>query len=167
MRKPPKTTLLAAIIVIGLCSAAVVMTGVLVAVARAKETVLSTPLLIYPVTATTPGLCQAGQVGLTGPPQPTCYQVSTGLTIRKVGEVKVQKLGDGSFGLSVQLVGADKEAFAKLTKQNLQKQVAMVVNNQIVTAPRVDAPITGGKLLVTGQFTADNADRLAQDLTGT
>ncbi|GAB3653176.1 hypothetical protein GCM10027589_11210 [Actinocorallia lasiicapitis] len=168
MRRPPKTTLLAAIIVIGLCSAAVVMTGVLIAVARSTQTTLATPLAIYPVTVATPGTtcAQQGVAGFDGP-EPACYQVSAdSLNVKKVGDVKVQQLPDGSYGLSVQLIGADKKRFGEITQLNLQKQVAMVVNNRVITAPRVDSPVTGGKLLITGAFTQPAADQLARALTG-
>lgn len=166
MRRPPKTTLLAAIIVIGLCSAAVVMTGMLVAVARQNQTRLAVPLLIYPVVQQTAGACTAGTQGVTGP-EPSCYQVTEGMVVRKVGGVEVQRLRDGGYGVSLQLVGADREAFARITRAQLHKQVVMVVNGQAITAPRVDSPITGGRLLLTGRFSREGAERLAHDLTGT
>ncbi|GAA3234398.1 SecDF P1 head subdomain-containing protein [Actinocorallia longicatena] len=169
MRRPAKTTLLASIIVIGLCSAAVVMTGVLIAVARSSQTTLATPLSIYPVAGATSGrTCQ--QVGVAGfdGPEPACYQINEeGLKVTKVGDVKVKRLPDDTFGLSVQLIGADKKKFGEITRSNLQKQLALVVNGRVVTAPKVDSPITGGGLLITGQFTRPAADKLAHDLTGT
>ncbi len=166
MRRPPKTTLLAAIIVIGLCSAAVAMTGLLVAAARQSQTALAAPLLVYPVTEQTTGACPAGTQGVTGP-EPSCYRVTEGIVIRKVGEIEVLPLRDGSYGVSLQLVGADREAFAEITRANLHKQVVMVVGGQPVTAPRVDSPITGGRLLLAGNFPHAAAERLARDLTGT
>jgi hypothetical protein len=166
VRKPPRTALFAAIITIGLTIAAVVMAGVLVAVSISNQVELASPLLVYPVTQQAPGPCPAGVAGSINGPEPSCYQVASGLTIRRVSNVHVEGMPDGTYALSVKLLSGDRDAFAKLTKDNLNKQVALVVNGRVITAPRIDTPITGGRLLVTGQFTKPMADQLAVDLTG-
>ncbi len=43
--------------------------------------------------------------------------------------------------------------FYKLTKKNVDKQLAIVVNNEIISAPTVGQPIEGGKILISGNFT--------------
>ena len=165
MRRPPKTTLLAAIIVIGLCSAAVAMTGILVAAARQSEVRLASPLLLYPVARHTAGACPAGTQGVTGP-EPSCYQVTEGIVIRKVGEAEVQRLRDGSHGVALRLTGADRAAFADLTRVQQGKQLVVVVDDRVVTAPWLDGPITGGEVVITGRFTRTDAERLVRELTG-
>ncbi|MEO5877523.1 MAG: hypothetical protein ABIS86_01490 [Streptosporangiaceae bacterium] len=166
MRKPPRTALLAAIITIGLMIAAVVMSGILVVVSIRNQVVLASPLLVYPVVQQTSGPCPAGSAGSINGPEPSCYLVASGLTISKVSDVHVEGLKDGTYALSVKLLSGDRSAFAKLTRANLKKQVALVVNGKVITAPRIDDPITGGRLLVTGQFTKPAADQLALELTG-
>jgi len=165
VRRPPKTTLLAAIIVIGLCSAAVVMTGVLIATARQSQTKLDSPLLLYPVVRQTSGACPAGTQGVTGP-EPSCYQVTEGIVIRRVGAVVLRPLKDDSHGVSIRLVGSDREAFAALTRAQQGKQIIVVVGGRVVTAPWVDTPITGGEVLITGRFSRVDAERLVQEITG-
>ncbi|MEO3785688.1 hypothetical protein ABGB12_20355 [Actinocorallia sp. B10E7] len=165
MRRPPKTTLLAAIIVIGLCSAAVVMTGLLVATARQSQTRLASPLLLYPVSQQTPGACPTGTQGVTGP-EPSCYQVTEGIVIRKVGGIGLRPLRDGSQGISILLTGADRKAFADLTRAQQGKQIIVVVGGRVVTAPWVETPITGGEVLITGRFSRADAERLVHEITG-
>lgn len=165
MRRQPKTTLLAAILVIGLCSAAVAVSGVLVAAARQSRVELAAPLLLYPVAQRTNGACPAGTRGITGP-EPACYQVTEGIVIRRVGGTEVRELRDGSHGVSLRLVGPDRAAFADLTRAQRGKQIAVVIGDQVITAPWVDAPITGGEVLITGRFTRADAQKLVGDLTG-
>lgn len=157
--------MITSVVAIALCACAVALTGVLLSVARQPRIPLAEPLLIYPVTQHVPGACAPGTPGITGP-EPSCYQVAEGLVVRTVSAVDVEPLPDGTYGISLHLVGADRSAFANLTRARSGGQLALVVNGQVVTAPRVDAPVTGGRILVTGQFSQANADKLAYDLTG-
>jgi len=157
--------LLAAIIVIGLCSAAVASTGVLVAAARQSEVRLDSPLLLYPVVQHTAGECPAGTQGVTGP-EPSCYRVSEGIVIRRVGAAEVKRLRDGSHGVTLRLLGPDREAFAELTRAQQGRQLVVVVEGRVVTAPWLGGPITGGEVVITGRFTRADAERLVHDLTG-
>lgn len=57
-----------------------------------------------------------------------------------------------------------KEKFAKLTKENLNKQIAIVLDNKIITAPTVSVEITDGKAVITGQKDIAEAQKLAKRL---
>jgi len=50
--------------------------------------------------------------------------------------------------------------FEALTEKNVGKQVAVFVDNEILTAPRVNEKISGGRAQITGQFTVAEAKRL-------
>ena len=50
--------------------------------------------------------------------------------------------------------------FEELTAKNVGKQIAVFVDNEILTAPRVNEKISGGKAQITGQFTLAEAKRL-------
>lgn len=158
--------MLAAIIVIGLCSAAVIMIGVLVAMSRQTEVTLGSPLKVYPVEQQMPGACPAGP-GINGP-EGQCYKLlpSGGLEIKKVAKIEVEQQQDGTYGVAIQLLSDATDAFANLTKSNLQRQLVLVMNNSVITAPKVDAPILGGRMLIVGQYTFESANRLATSLTG-
>ncbi|MFA5158390.1 MAG: protein translocase subunit SecD [Patescibacteria group bacterium] len=59
---------------------------------------------------------------------------------------------------------AGKEKFAKLTKENLNKQMAIVLDRRIVSAPTVQAEITDGKAIITGQKDIKEAKKLSDRL---
>ncbi len=50
--------------------------------------------------------------------------------------------------------------FAEITKRNVGKIVAIVLDNQLIQAPRVSEPILGGQAEITGQFTTEQAKAL-------
>lgn len=54
--------------------------------------------------------------------------------------------------------------FAEITKRNTGKIVAIVLDNQIIEAPRVNEPITGGNAVISGSFTTDQAKQLSIQL---
>ncbi len=51
--------------------------------------------------------------------------------------------------------------FGKLTSENVGKQFAVVLNDVIITAPRMNGPITGGKGYIEGSFTMESARELS------
>lgn len=63
----------------------------------------------------------------------------------------------------VQLTLTDEGAktFAEITQANLNKRIAIVYDNQIVSAPTVQAAITGGQCEITGMETFEAAENLA------
>lgn len=66
--------------------------------------------------------------------------------------------------VSITFDNAGKEKFAKLTKDNLNKQIAIVLDNKIVSAPNVSVEITNGKAIITGQKDIAEAQKLAKRL---
>lgn len=50
--------------------------------------------------------------------------------------------------------------FEDITAKNVGKQLAIFVDNELLTAPRVNERITGGRAQITGQFTVTEAQRL-------
>ena len=66
--------------------------------------------------------------------------------------------------VSLTFDNAGKEKFAKLTKDNLNKRIAIVLDNKIVTAPTVQTEITDGRAVITGQKDIQEAQKLASRL---
>ncbi|MFB6721733.1 hypothetical protein ACFCV3_16275 [Kribbella sp. NPDC056345] len=69
------------------------------------------------------------------------------------------------------LDAAGTKTFATLTGQLVKarppaNQLAIVVNDRVVSAPSVSAPITGGRVQIAGSFTSKEAKQLAADITG-
>ncbi|MFL1780964.1 Protein translocase subunit SecD [Candidatus Hepatincolaceae symbiont of Richtersius coronifer] len=60
--------------------------------------------------------------------------------------------------------GAKK--FAALTTQQQGKIIAIVMDNKVISAPRINMPITGGSGIITGNFTLEEAQELVLLLRG-
>lgn len=53
------------------------------------------------------------------------------------------------------------KAFAELTAKNVGKRIAILLDKQILTNPTVEEPITGGKAVITGNRSLEEAERIA------
>ncbi len=51
--------------------------------------------------------------------------------------------------------------FAHITQDNLGKRFAVVLDNTVISAPRINSPIPGGSGYIEGSFTVDSANQLA------
>ena len=51
--------------------------------------------------------------------------------------------------------------FAKVTQENTGKPFAIILDNQVISAPTINTPILGGSGIITGNFTAASANNLA------
>ena len=62
-------------------------------------------------------------------------------------------------GLEFNDEGADK--FFKVTSVNVNQQIAILLDGQVLTAPVVNEPIRGGRAVITGSRTVQEAENLA------
>ncbi|MFC9971276.1 hypothetical protein ACFVH6_10325 [Spirillospora sp. NPDC127200] len=165
-----RAALLVMVLTLGLLIAAVAVTGAMIATSRrAQPITLAAPLHVYPVAQVTAGQCPAGTPGITGPSTtgPTCYRLNQGIAIRKVADLRVQRSADGrGHDVAVALRSADQRAFADLTRATVGRQVVFVVRERLVTAPRVDTPITDGKVVITGPPSRPEAEKILRELRG-
>ena len=60
--------------------------------------------------------------------------------------------------LSFDSIGADK--FAKITRRNVGRNMAIVLDDKVQSAPVIREAITGGEASISGQFTVEEADTL-------
>ena len=58
--------------------------------------------------------------------------------------------------------GAEK--FLTLTKENIQKPIAIVVNNKIIAAPVVVSTILEGRIMINGNFSLTEVDAIINSL---
>ncbi|MBU2564579.1 protein translocase subunit SecD [Patescibacteria group bacterium] len=65
-------------------------------------------------------------------------------------------------GLEFSKEGGD--IFAELTKENVNKRIAIYLDGAPISIPRVSEEITGGKAVISGEFTVSEAKQLAQRL---
>ncbi len=66
--------------------------------------------------------------------------------------------------VSITFDNAGKEKFAALTKDNIGKQIAITLDNKIVTAPKVEVEINDGKAIITGSKDVEDAQKLSKRL---
>ncbi len=75
--------------------------------------------------------------------------------------------GGGGVGVSLQMDNAGAAQWAALTTQcarDNNREVAILLDNEVVSAPRVINPITGGNSSITGSYTVQEAQDLASIL---
>jgi len=71
---------------------------------------------------------------------------------------------DGQSGQPVVMFKFDKvcsRLFGELTSKNIGRQFAIVLNDEILTAPYINTPITAGQGIISGNFTTKEANELA------
>ncbi|MGK6319414.1 protein translocase subunit SecD [Sphingomonas sp. DT-204] len=57
--------------------------------------------------------------------------------------------------------GEGGRRFARVTQENTGKPFAIIVDNQVISAPNIDEPIMGGRAQIRGGFTVQSANELA------
>ncbi|MFM8999746.1 MAG: protein translocase subunit SecD [Actinomycetota bacterium] len=74
--------------------------------------------------------------------------------------------GTGATGWQIdfELTSAGSDAFGELTQRLIGKQLAIVVDEVVISAPTVQSAITGGSGVITGAFTEQEARDLATQL---
>lgn len=70
----------------------------------------------------------------------------------------------GSPVVSLTFSDAGREKFSELTKNNIDKPIAIFLDNMLLTAPVVRAHITSGQAVIEGDFSTDEAKKLAIQL---
>ncbi|MBF6438076.1 SecDF P1 head subdomain-containing protein [Nocardia cyriacigeorgica] len=56
------------------------------------------------------------------------------------------------------------EVFADFTTENINRRAAFVVDTEVISAPMIMSPSPGGSTLISGNFTAESAEELANSL---
>ena len=67
--------------------------------------------------------------------------------------------GRPAVSFSFKSVGAKK--FGNATRDNVGRRLAIVLDGKVISAPTINSPITGGKGIITGNFTVQTANDLA------
>jgi len=67
----------------------------------------------------------------------------------------------GEFVLSFQLDNEGARRFCRITRDNTGNRFAILLDNQVLTAPRINEPICGGSGQISGNFTPETANNLA------
>lgn len=84
-----------------------------------------------------------------------------------VSEAHVTAGPDGKPLIQFTLTPAARDEFASLSRKNVGRRVAIVVNNSVVASPVIREPMLGGKGQISGNYTQAEANALASAITRT
>ena len=92
----------------------------------------------------------------------------TGADVEKAEFVMQQDPTTGVSQPVVSLVLKDeaKEKWAEATKEQVGKQISIFMDDEVISAPTVDEEITDGRCVISGNFTAESAVELANQING-
>ena len=83
------------------------------------------------------------------------------LTGNDLADAKFTQDQVGKPAVSLRFNKAGAERFAEATEQNVNKQIAIVLDGTVVSAPVVRQKILGGEAQISGNFTVDEATQLS------
>ncbi len=63
--------------------------------------------------------------------------------------------------VSISFNGAGAATFARVTRENVGRQFAMLLDGQVLSAPSIDEPIPSGTAQISGSFTTESANSLS------
>jgi beta-lactamase regulating signal transducer with metallopeptidase domain len=98
---------------------------------------------------------------------PTKLRVSKEIIVDQSHVTEAKVVHDPPSGRAEIFVRLNNEGaarFSKATKDNIGNQVAVVINQQIVSAPRIATQISGGSLTINGNFSDEEMAQLAEKL---
>jgi len=82
--------------------------------------------------------------------------------------VKSARMVPSPYGPQIEIVftKAGTEIFARATEQHLMKPIAILVDGKLISAPIVRDRISGGRAVISGKFTEQEAKRIADGIVG-
>jgi preprotein translocase subunit SecD len=93
--------------------------------------------------------------------EPVWHTVMTGAAIKQVG---VTTNAIGQYLVAFELTSDGAVLFKDYTTQNVGKTLAIVLDKEVISTPRIEEPITAGHGSISGNFTVDSANNLAIQL---
>ncbi len=93
--------------------------------------------------------------------RPILLYKQTLLTGDRLKEAKVGIDDYGKPAVSIAFDGEGAKIFERITRENVNRQMAIVLDGVIHSAPLIREPISGGSAQITGSFTHDEAAKLA------
>ena len=98
---------------------------------------------------------------LPGQTQPVFHTVMTGAELTKVNVTTDQT---GKYQVAFELSSNGAKIFRDFTSQNVGKILAIILDKRVISTPSINTPITDGKGVISGNFSADSANNLAVQL---
>ena len=113
-----------------------------------------------PTAEATPQAGENGAAAPTATPAPKIWHtVMTGADLKNVS-VRPNQTGSG-YEIAFELTDKGAKIFGDYTSKNVGKILGIVLDGKVISAPRVNSPITDGQGVITGDFTLESANDLA------
>jgi preprotein translocase subunit SecD len=106
----------------------------------------------------------SGETQATATPSGDNRIFNTVMTGDKLKTVNVVTTQTGEPEVSFELTDEGAKIFKDFTSANVGKILAIVLDKQVISAPRINQAITDGKGVISGNFTIDSANQLALQL---
>jgi len=97
----------------------------------------------------------------TGPTETIYHTVMTGDTLSNVAVTTDQT---GRYQVAFDLTDEGAKIFGDYTSNNIGKLLAIVLDKQVISVPRIESAITEGSGVIQGNFTTESANALAVQL---
>ncbi len=78
-----------------------------------------------------------------------------------VADARVQRTDAAQVEVSLKLTGDGSNTFSRITSDNVGRQLAIILDGKMHSAPRINEPILGGQASITGGFSMVEAKQLA------
>ena len=116
------------------------------------------------------GSIAIGNVSVNGTAAGDPY-LTTGLTGRYLASARLEFMGQSQQGglanepiVSIRFTDEGGELFEEITRANVGEQLAIFLDGELVSSPRINEAIMGGQAIISGGFTPDEARALAENL---
>jgi preprotein translocase subunit SecD len=76
-------------------------------------------------------------------------------------EVQADPNSTGNWQVSIEFTATGTRIFGEVTEANVGRHLAIILDGNVYSAPRINERIPGGRAVITGQFTVDEARDLA------
>jgi preprotein translocase subunit SecD len=116
-----------------------------------------------PESSITPSAAETSTITTTVPvvSGPAFHTVMTGADITNVG---VQTNTGGGYVVAFELNSEGAQIFKDFTTNHIGQILGIVLDKVVISVPSINNAITGGKGVITGKFTSDEANNLAVQL---
>ena len=94
--------------------------------------------------------------------------VNTDMNEKHIKNAEVITDNSGQWGVSIEFTAEGRKKFAQLTKEQTGKQLAIFFDDELISSPKIQEPITGGVAQIvggSGGFALDEAEQMTQLLT--
>ncbi|MBI2494375.1 MAG: protein translocase subunit SecD [Candidatus Rokubacteria bacterium] len=76
-------------------------------------------------------------------------------------EVQADPNSPGNWQVAIEFTATGTRIFGEITEQSVGRHLAIILDGNVYSAPRINERIPGGRAVITGQFTVDEARDLA------